>query len=182
MFSLALSKSTALHPCVSEFHNPSRRARTAGIMVRSRDTRASRAEQSPPGRRRRRHRVEHSRKRQKIVPSETETRTQIQTLKPNLTRASSSSTRLRTNSHVRWQDVSCRKSHRALCQRKWTHSARDVSKYNGDVWLTYELFVITKLWKIFKFLLFLRCNFDWSFLLCRLIGIRCFMLYTRVFH
>ncbi|KAL1566410.1 carbon catabolite repressor protein 4 5 [Salvia divinorum] len=95
-------------------------------MVRSGDTIAQRAEQSPPAARRRRHSVEHTRKRQKIKSSETETRTYIQTLNSNFTTASSSCKRQHTNSRRR-------KSRRNLCKRKWTYSERDASEHNDRV-------------------------------------------------
>ncbi|XP_057804978.1 carbon catabolite repressor protein 4 homolog 5 isoform X1 [Salvia miltiorrhiza] len=133
MFSPTLCNSTGLCPCVTGIHNPSRREQYAGIMVRSRDTIALTAEQSSPGTRRRRHSVEHSRKRPKFLSSETETRTQIQTLKSNFTRASSSCTSQHTNSYGWKQNKGRRKSRRTLCQRKWTYSARDASKHNDRV-------------------------------------------------
>lgn len=131
MLSLALTNITCLRPCI--YHDLSRRrVRDAGIMVPSRETTATTAEQSLIVLRRCRS-AEHRRKRQRIVSSETETHAQIQTLEPNLTRASSSPTRHRTHSHARRQGVSRRKSSRTLCQRRWTYSARDFSNYNGDV-------------------------------------------------
>ncbi|XP_042040666.1 carbon catabolite repressor protein 4 homolog 5 isoform X1 [Salvia splendens] len=102
-------------------------------MVRSRDTIAQTAEQSPCTTRRRRHSVEHTRKRQKIKSSETETRTDIQTLNSNSTRASSSCKRQNSNSYGRKQDLCRRKSRRTLCKRNWTYSERDASKHNDRV-------------------------------------------------
>lgn len=143
MFPFTISNSTGggLRPPISGFHNLSRRLGNAAIMVRCRDANALTADQSPPlppgspGPRRRRHCALRSRKRRKIVSAETETSIQIQTLKPNLTRALSSCTHKDTNSYVRSrrQDVSRGKSRRTLCQRKWTYSGRDVSKYNDRV-------------------------------------------------
>lgn len=141
MFPFALSNSTGLHRPTSGFHNLSHRLGNAAIMVRSRDTNAVTADQFPPlppaspGTRRRRHSALRSRKRRKTVSAETETSIQIQPLKPNLSRALSSCTHKDTNLYVRSrrQDVSRGKSRRTLCQRKWTYSGHDVSKYNGDV-------------------------------------------------
>ncbi|KAI3454902.1 hypothetical protein Pfo_011565 [Paulownia fortunei] len=93
---------------------------------------------SPPppnssGKRPPRHDRQHSRKKQKVTSSETETRIRIQTLKPDLTRTFSSYTRRHTNSYVQIQDRSRSKSRRTHCQRKWTYSAHDVSNYNDRV-------------------------------------------------
>ncbi|KAH6807701.1 DNAse I-like superfamily protein [Perilla frutescens var. frutescens] len=140
MLSLTLYNCTGLRPCISGFQNSNRHERNAAIMVRSRDTRAVTAEQSPPppppgspGTHWRRPSFQHSRKRRKIASSETETRIRSQTLKPSLNRALSSCTRNHTNSHVRWPDTNRRESRRTLCKRDWTSSARDLSKYNDRV-------------------------------------------------
>ncbi|XP_011072943.1 carbon catabolite repressor protein 4 homolog 5 isoform X1 [Sesamum indicum] len=99
-------------------------------MERSGDNRTVPAEHSSPpppnssGRRPHRHERQRSRKKRKVISSETETRIQIQTLRP------SSYTHRRTNSYVQKQGNSRKKPRKPQCQRKWTYSTHDVSNYN----------------------------------------------------
>ncbi|KAL0415813.1 UNVERIFIED_CONTAM: Carbon catabolite repressor protein 45 [Sesamum latifolium] len=105
-------------------------------MERSGDNRTVPTEHSSPsplnssGRRPRRHERQRSRKKRKVLSSETETRVQIQTLKPDSTRMFSSYSRRRTNSYVQKQGRSRKKPRKPQCQRKWTYSTHDVSNCN----------------------------------------------------
>ncbi|KAL8492426.1 hypothetical protein ACS0TY_023855 [Phlomoides rotata] len=78
-------------------------------------------------------RRQQSKKRQKVISSEIETRSRIQTLKPDSVPKFSSYTRSCTNSYLQREDRSRAKRRRTHFQRKWTYSAHDVSKYNDRV-------------------------------------------------
>ncbi|KAL0318825.1 UNVERIFIED_CONTAM: Carbon catabolite repressor protein 45, partial [Sesamum angustifolium] len=126
-------------------------------MERSGDNRTVPTEHSSPpppnssGRRLHRQERQRSRKKRKVMSSETETRIQIQTLKPDSALMFSSYTHRRTNSYVRKQGRSRMKPRKPQRQRKWTYSTHDVSNYNGKLKLFFEqLFIVNALFLKFK--------------------------------
>ncbi|KAL0442000.1 UNVERIFIED_CONTAM: Carbon catabolite repressor protein 45 [Sesamum radiatum] len=126
-------------------------------MERSGDNRTVPTEHSSPpppnssGRRLHRQERQRSRKKRKVMSSETETRIQIQTLKPDSALMFSSYTHRRTNSYVRKQGRSRMKPRKPQRQRKWTYSTHDVSNYNGKLKLFFEqLFIVNALFLKFQ--------------------------------